>query len=135
MESLQTAVDLSKQEIIHLEENMRLTHEVAWLFPHQGEWTEEDYFRLPDTNHFVELSEGRLVIPEMPTYSHQNAVAELFIAIRMFVVDLEECAIEVYVLKQGRYKLLGKWSMGQIARSEVLTGFEVAVETIIKTTS
>jgi len=52
-----------------------------------------------------------------------------------WIVDLEECAIEVYVLKQGRYKLLGKWSMGQIARSEVLTGFEVAVETIIKATS
>jgi Uma2 family endonuclease len=214
MEFLQTAVDLSKQETIHLEEDMRLTHEVAWLFPRQGEWTEDDYFRLPDTNHFIELSEGRLVIPEMPTYSHQRAVGELFIVIRMFVhehnvgevciaplpvklwhgkirepdivfvsaehadrigedfwgvpdmvvevlskstmktdrgekfleyaqvgimeywiVDMEEPAIEVYVLKNGIYKLLGKWGVGQTARSEVLVGFEVAVETIIKTTS
>ena len=214
MESLQTTVDLSKQEIIHLEENMRLTHEVAWLFPRQGEWTEDDYFRLPDTNHFVELSEGRLVIPEMPTNSHQYAVGELFVEMRAFVrnnvlgevriaplpvklwhgkirepdiifmsaehadrigedfwgvpdivvevlskstmktdrgekfleyaqvgimeywiVDLEECAIEVYLLKQGIYKLLGKWGMGQTARSEVLAGFEVAVETIIETTT
>jgi len=210
MDSLQMAIDSSKKGIGYLEKNARLTHEVAWLFPLQGEWTEEDYFSLPDTNHFVELSEGRLVIPEMPTYSHQSAVMELFIAIRMFVhepelgkvciaplpvklwqgkirepdivfmsadhadrigedfwgvpdlvvevlskstmktdrgekfleyaqagvleywlVDLEEPTVEVYVLKQGAYKLFGKWSIGQNARSKVLAGFEVAVETII----
>ena len=210
MDSLQTTVDFSKQKTNHLEQDIRLTKEIAWLFPLQGEWTEADYFSLPDTNHFVELSEGKLVIPEMPTYSHQRAVGELFIAIRMFVhehefgevciaplpvklwqgkirepdivfmstahidrigedfwgvpdmvvevlskstmqtdrrekfleyaqagileywiVDLEERAIEVYILKQGTYKLFGKWSVGQIARSEVLAGFEIAVETII----
>ncbi|MFQ6040185.1 MAG: Uma2 family endonuclease [Candidatus Poribacteria bacterium] len=204
------AIDSSKKEIGYLEKSTRLTHEVACLFPLQGEWTEEDYFRLPDTNHFVELSEGRLVIPEMPTDSHQYAVGELFVEMRAFVrnnalgevrisplpvklwqgkirepdivfmsaahadrisedfwgvpdlvvevlskstmktdrgekfleyaqvgileywlVDLEESTIEVYVLKQGAYKLFGKWSIGRSAYSKVLAGFEVAVETII----
>jgi len=211
LESPQTAVELSKPKIIHLEEeDMRLTHEIAWLFPRQGEWTEDGYFRLPETNHFVELSEGRLVIPEMPTDSHQYTVGELFVEMRAFVrnnvlgkiriaplpvklwqgkirepdivfmsaehtdrigedfwgvpdmvvevlskstmktdreekfleyaqagvmeywiVDLEECAIEVYVLKQKAYKLFGKWGVEQRACSEILAGFEVAVETII----
>ncbi|MBC8231164.1 Uma2 family endonuclease [bacterium] len=210
MESLQILADLPKRETNHLEQNIRLTHEVAWLFPRQGEWTEVDYFRLPDTNHFVELSEGRLVIPEMPTNSHQYAVGELFVEMRAsvrnnvlgevriaplpvklwqgkirepdivfmstkhadrigedfwgvpdivvevlskstmktdrgekfleyaqagvteyWIVDLEERAIEVYVLRQGAYKLLGNWGMGQIARSEVFSGFEVAVDTVI----
>lgn len=31
--------------------------ELAQLWPPQGEWTEADYFALPDTNRFVELSE------------------------------------------------------------------------------
>ena len=210
MASPETAANLSKQEIDYSEHNTRLTKEVAQLFPPQGEWTEEDYLRLPDTNRFIELSEGKLVIPEMPTYPYQCAVRELFIAIRMFVydselgevcfaplrvrlwpgkfrepdivfmsaahtdrigedfwgvpdmvvevlspstiltdrrdkffeyaqagiseywmVDLEECTIEIYVLKQGAYKLLGKWGAGEVACSEVLAGFEVMVDAVV----
>ena len=187
-----------------------LTREVARLFPLQGEWTEEDYLALPETNHFVELSEGKLVIPEMPTFSHQHAVGELFVALRAFVrehqlgrvslaplpvrlwegkfrepdvvfmnaahasrigedfwgvpdlvvevhskgtirtdrvkkfaeyaqagvseywlVHLRRKTIEVYVLRQGKYTLLGKWGAGEIARSEVLAGFEIAVEAVM----
>lgn len=36
--------------------------EILDLFPRQGEWTEDDYYKLPETNRIVELSEGRLII-------------------------------------------------------------------------
>ena len=63
------------------------TMEILDLFPHQGEWTEADYFKLPDTNHFIELSEGRLVVLDMPTYSHQKAAGKLFRAMDAFVEE------------------------------------------------
>ncbi len=64
-----------------------LTVEVANLFPPQGEWTEEDYFALPDTNRHLELSEGRLIMPPHPTRSHQIAVEELYVRLRTFVQE------------------------------------------------
>lgn len=194
----------------------RLSTEVAWLFPRQGEWTEEDYFALPDTNRIVELSAGRVVIPEMPTTSHQRAVRNLLrgmdshtqthglgevcvapLRIRLWpgkfrepdlvfmradhtdrigeefwgVPDLvvevisprtehssgtertdrlekfeeyaragvteywlvapKERTIEVYVLRQGGYHLLGRWGVGEVARSEALAGFEVPVTGVV----
>ncbi|MBI3945498.1 MAG: Uma2 family endonuclease [Armatimonadetes bacterium] len=54
-----------------------LTTEIARLFPLQGQWTEADYFALPETNHIVELSNGKVVMPDMPTTSHQRAVLRL----------------------------------------------------------
>lgn len=62
---------------------------VAELFPPQGQWTERDYFALPDTNHYVELSEGRLIVPPLPTRSHQIAVEELYIRLRAFTRERE----------------------------------------------
>jgi Uma2 family endonuclease len=64
-----------------------LTTQVALLYPRQGEWTEADYLALPDTTRIVELSEGRLVVPDMPTDPHQFIVGELFAALRLFVRD------------------------------------------------
>lgn len=68
---------------------------VAELYPPQGEWTEADYFALPDTNHLVELSEGRLIVPPPPTRSHQIAVQRLFIRLHGFVQERE--LGEVYI--------------------------------------
>ena len=62
-----------------------LTLEVARLFPRQGEWTEEDYFSLPETNKIVELSEGRLIITPSPTDRHQSISGNLFSLIRNYV--------------------------------------------------
>jgi Uma2 family endonuclease len=42
------------------------------IFPRQGEWTESDYFKLPETNKIIELSEGRLIISPAPTTQHQE---------------------------------------------------------------
>ena len=47
------------------------------LFPSQGEWTETAYLALPDNNRIVELSNRRLVIPEMPTDTHQKIMLRL----------------------------------------------------------
>ncbi|MDQ1317510.1 MAG: hypothetical protein QG641_1956 [Candidatus Poribacteria bacterium] len=63
--------------------------EILQLFPLQGEWTESDYFNLPDTNHLIELSEGRIIIKDMPTDEHQKAVMKLSYAIYTFVMEQE----------------------------------------------
>src|SRR5258708_29557702 len=60
----------------------RSSTEVAKLFPLQGQWTEVEYLSLPETNHIVELSNGRLVMPDVPTDAHQYAVGELFSGMR-----------------------------------------------------
>jgi hypothetical protein len=65
----------------------RRSTEILDLFPRQGQWTEADYLALPETNRIVELSEGRVVILEVPTDSHQYAVGETFTVIRAFVRD------------------------------------------------
>jgi len=70
---------------MQIEAKKNLAVEVASLYPPQGEWTEEDYFSLPDTNRYVELSEGRLIMPPHPTRSHQVAVEELYVPLRTFV--------------------------------------------------
>lgn len=64
----------------------RLSTEVAKLFPAQGQWTESDFLTLPETNHIVELSNGTLVIPDVPTDAHQFASAELYSALRAWVL-------------------------------------------------
>jgi len=63
----------------------RLTTEVAQLWPHQGEWTEADYFALPDTSRLIELSGGKLIMPPHPTDTHQRIVLRLVLAFQSFV--------------------------------------------------
>jgi len=55
------------------------TTEILRLFPRQGEWTEADYFRLPESNRIIELSEGRLIISPSPTPKHQDISVRLTI--------------------------------------------------------
>jgi Uma2 family endonuclease len=196
---------------------LRKSTEIVDLFPRQGEWTETDYLALPETNRIIELSEGRVVMPDMPTTSHQRAVGKLFrlmsdhveaqdlgeVCVAALKVHLwpgkfrepdivfmhrnhadrigEEywgvpdlvvevisprtqqssgteytdrgekfveyakagvkeywlihptaCTIEVYVLRDRAYHLLDRWGKGEVARSEVLGGFEVPVEVVIQ---
>lgn len=194
----------------------RKSTEIVDLFPRQGEWTEADYFTLPETNRIIELSEGRVVIPDMPTIAHQRVVGKLFRLMSDYVearnvgevciaplpvrlwpgkirepdiifmhhdhadrmggeycgvpdlavevisprtpkssgterVDRREksveyaqagvqeywllhptaCTIEVYVLRDDVYRLLGRWGAGEAAQSQVLEGFEVSVDAVI----
>ncbi len=57
-------------------DRLPLTFEVARLFPPQGQWTESDYFALPNRG-IVELVKGRLEVAEMPSIFHQALVALL----------------------------------------------------------
>ncbi len=45
--------------------------EVATFYPRQGEWTERDYFSLPETNRRVELANGELLVSPSPSNQHQ----------------------------------------------------------------
>ena len=57
---------------------------VSALFPPQGQWTEADYFALPETNRLLELSEGRLIVHSPPALEHQEAWKRLFIRLNAF---------------------------------------------------
>lgn len=55
----------------------QLTWDVAYLFPAQGDWSEEEYLALGG-NRPVEFSEGVLEVLPVPTTSHQMLVAYLY---------------------------------------------------------
>ncbi|HID28085.1 MAG TPA: Uma2 family endonuclease [Methanosarcinales archaeon] len=193
----------------YIKHKIRELAPVAELYPPQGQWAESDYFALPDTNRYVELSEGRLIMPPHPTRSHQIAVEELYIRLRAFVwehdlgevhiaplpvrlwpgkirepdiffiakahadrigeqacgvpdlvmevlspgtwdtdrgekffeyaqagvreywlVDPNKQRIDVYVLQGRVYELLGRFKHGDVACSEVLSGFKVCVDDV-----
>jgi Uma2 family endonuclease len=197
-------------QAIEITQDEQLTIEIARLFPRQGQWTEADYFRLPETNRIIELSEGRLIITPSPTTQHQRIVlklsyllfdhvssynlGELIIApmdtklwegkIRQpdiafmsndhldriteqlwgvpdlvveilsegtakidkedkyleyqragvqeyWIVDPFNQSIEVYALKNGIYEIFGKWGPGEIAKSKLLDGFKVSINSIM----
>ena len=48
-----------------------------------------------------------------------------------WIVDPDAGSVEVFVLREGTYALLGKWGTGETARSEVLPGFEIAIDAIL----
>lgn len=68
-----------------LENEPRLTLEVAELWPAQGQWTEDDYFKLPETSRIVELSEGSVAIMPPPSFTHQRVLDNLYAELRGFV--------------------------------------------------
>lgn len=61
------------------------TWDVAYLFPNQGAWSDEEYCALT-TNRIVELSDGHLEVLSVPTEEHQLIVAFLHAAIQAFVL-------------------------------------------------
>lgn len=58
-------------------------------------WTEEDYFRVPQTlleekgeaNSVVELSDEELIMPPWPTDTHQRVLGTLYATMRTFVLE------------------------------------------------
>jgi Uma2 family endonuclease len=58
--------------------------DIAYLFPSQGAWTEEDYLGL-ETNRPVEFSNGYLEFLPMPTQTHQFIVFYLYRLLLAFV--------------------------------------------------
>lgn len=65
------------------------TWEIAYLFPAQGMWTEEEYLDLDGigvAHPRVELSNGRLEVLPMPTQTHQLVLAFLYQALLTFTI-------------------------------------------------
>lgn len=54
-------------------------------WPPQGQWTYEDYHRLPDDGRRYELIAGVLHVTPAPRFDHQYIVGELFAALRDYV--------------------------------------------------
>jgi Uma2 family endonuclease len=82
------------------------TWEVAHLFPAQGTWTEGDFLAL-DTNHLVELSNGRLEVLPMPTTTHQRIVVYLYSMLAAFTEahDLGEVLVAALPVRLWRGKI------------------------------
>lgn len=62
------------------------TYALLDLYPRQGEWTESDYFALPDRRGY-ELNDGYLEQLPMPTEAHQLIGGELYASLRAFVKE------------------------------------------------
>lgn len=58
--------------------------EVAYLFPEQGGWSEQEYLDLPG-NRLVEYSDGFIKVLPMPTTSHQSILLAFYEALLLFV--------------------------------------------------
>jgi Uma2 family endonuclease len=63
------------------------TDEYSW--PAQGEWTYEDYRRLPNDGRRYEIIEGVLYVTNAPSYAHQFTVARVFFRLTQFVEEVE----------------------------------------------
>ncbi|MEK7328569.1 MAG: Uma2 family endonuclease, partial [Chloroflexota bacterium] len=62
-----------------------LPAEQSW--PSQGQWTYEDYIRLPDDGKRYEIIEGVLYVANTPSYEHQFAVGEIYRQVANFVTE------------------------------------------------
>lgn len=54
-------------------------------WPQQGDWTYQDYLRLPDDGYRYEIIEGVLYVANAPTPEHQFTVTELIFHLRQYV--------------------------------------------------
>ena len=54
-------------------------------WPAQGEWTYEEYLRLPEDGNRYEVIRGVLYVSAAPTYKHQSVVGELMLTLGHFV--------------------------------------------------
>jgi Uma2 family endonuclease len=60
-----------------------LPTETAW--PAQGQWTYEDYLRLPDDGKRYEIIEGVLYAANAPSFDHQYAVHQIAVALELWL--------------------------------------------------
>ena len=64
---------------------LKLPSEQSW--PPQGQWTYEDYLRLPDDGTRYEIIEGVLYMANAPAYDHQFTVGEIYRQIANYVIE------------------------------------------------
>jgi Uma2 family endonuclease len=93
----------------------------------------EDYWGIPDL--VVEVISPRT---SLSSGTEQVDREEKFVEYaragvhEYWLISPTTCTIEVYVLRDGVYHLLDRWGKGEVARSGILAGFEVPVETVIQ---
>jgi len=63
-----------------------LPQERTWP-PPQGEWTYQDYLRLPDDGYHYQVIKGVLLMTAAPTTRHQDVVRNLLVALHLFVKE------------------------------------------------
>jgi Uma2 family endonuclease len=68
-------------------ETKRPETEINRAWPEQGEWTYEDYLRLPDDGRRYEIIEGVLYVANAPAYDHQYTVTKLTSRFDHFISD------------------------------------------------
>ena len=101
-----------------------LDTKIKW--PQQGEWTYEDWLRLPDDGFRYEVLNGELYMTPPPTMQHQFASANLFSALRNFVqqhslgyVLYAPCGVhlpthpvpvqpDIFFIQTGRREIIGE---------------------------
>jgi Uma2 family endonuclease len=59
-------------------------HTPAAAWPEQGQWTFDDWLRLPDDGFRYEIIEGELYVSPPPSVEHQNAVSSLLAEMRQY---------------------------------------------------
>jgi len=57
------------------------------FFPAQGQWTYQDYLRLPEDDKRYEIIHGVLYMANAPGYDHQYTVSKLHLRLGLFVED------------------------------------------------
>jgi len=62
---------------------LEMAEETTW--PAQGDWTYEDYLRLPDDGNRYEIIEGVLYVTNAPGFDHQFAVHQIAVAFELWL--------------------------------------------------
>lgn len=113
------------------------TWAVAYLFPTQGNWSEEDYLAL-QTNQLAEFSHGFLEVLPMPTTSHQLLVVYLYGLLRAFTASRDLGTVLVAPLRvrlgPGKFRepdvlFMAKEHAGRI-REEFWEGADLVMEVV-----
>lgn len=58
-------------------------------WPAQGDWTYEDYLRLPDDGRRYEIIRGVLYVSNAPSHLHQYTVGRIFLALALYVETMK----------------------------------------------
>jgi len=69
-----------------------LPYEAGEVWPAQGNWTYEDYRRLPDDGRYYQVIRGILYVEPVRTLGHQQVLSHLFLPMASFV-DTHELGI------------------------------------------
>ncbi len=112
---------------------------VARFFPSQGQWTEDDFLQLSErTNHLIELADGCIEFPPMPTLLHQFIIQYLFGRLNEFCANnsLGTVVIAAYPVKlwEGRFRepdiLFVATNRSHLLGQRAATGADLVMEVV-----